>query len=202
MPVTPIPFTSVTLVDGVWNFAWAYVGTVRVVLWGVLLAEQTGNTFTYPASSLYASNTTAPPIEVVASAAGGDLLWSDGEPLLWVDGAGLSLVETGGETTSERNKPYLVLQWYRVPCHHYRVEFLNGSTWTFSSTVSDNSDIYIQTFTTPLLPDVTMAQWRVIAVDDNKRESDPVVFTNLVVRPPDVPANPALGCSSSVLTVG
>jgi len=200
--VNNVPFTEVTLIDGIWRFTWGSgAGLVRLVLWGVLLAETTDNEFLYPASSLHASLVTAPPIEAVLADDNGELLWDDEEPLVWDDDEVLLLSISGETALSERNLPFLVLQWYRVTCHHYVIEYRNGSDWIFHSTVNDDVRVHIQTFTTPLLADQTESRWRVVALDDNKRESDPVDFRAMVVRPPNVPVGITLACTGGTLTV-
>lgn len=170
-----VPFTSVTLIDGVWKFTWAGgLGTVRVVLWGILVEETDESSYDYPASALHASQTTAPPLEVVLA---------------------------GEEAVSERNLPYIVLQWYRVDCSHYVIEYKDGSDWVFHSTISDSDLVHIQTYTTQVLDDQTTTRWRVTAVDVNKRESNPVTFAVLIIRPPDVPRGLSVSCVAGVVTV-
>lgn len=172
---SPIPFISVVLTGGSWVFTWATgTGPVRVVLWGKVIDTTTDNEYTYPASSQHATPTVAPPLEV----------WPSGVPAV-----------------SERNKPYVVLQWYRVACRSYTVEYYDGSAWVFVNTVVDSVDIPLQTFVTPILPDEAGTQWRVTAVDDNRRRSDPVTFHQSIGRPPDVPALPQLACTGGTLTV-
>lgn len=171
----PIPFTTVELVDGSWVFTWAVgTGPVRVVLWGNIIDTTTDNTYSYGSHKLYATDTVAPPLEV----------WP----------AGVTAI-------SERNKPYVVLQWYRVECRHYLIEYYDGTDWVYFGTVLDSPDVPVVTFTTPLLPDGELTQWQVRAVDDNKRQSDPVTFHRVIGRPPDVPAIPVLTCAAGTLTV-
>ena len=160
-----VPFTSVSIVDGMWRFTWGNGwGVVRVVLWGVLIEETEETEFFYPASSMHASLITAPPIEVVP---GGDyrgLLWSDGIELLF-DGVSLTWFNPVPQTAiSERNLPYIRLQWYRVPCSHYVIEVNNNGTWQLHSTRSDTPDIFIQTFITQILEDQVEWLWRVTAL--------------------------------------
>ncbi len=198
---TAIPFTNVYILDGVWHYVWPTgLGAVRVVLWGGTLAETSDNEFTYAASSLYASLRDAPPIEVVLVV--DDFVWDDGEALVWADSVALVFGDGIGDLAlSEVNQPYRVLQWYRVPCSHYVIEFKNGAVWTFHSTLPDNVSIFMQTFTTPLLPDQTETLWRVTAVDANKRKSDAIGYRSMVVRPPNPPRGDVLSCTAGVLSV-
>ncbi len=172
---SPIPFISVALVNGSWLFTWATgTGPVRVVLWGKQIDEVTDNFYSYKASSMWASTTTAPPLEI----------WPAGVPAI-----------------SQKNQPYLVLQWYRVACKVYQIQRHNGTSWVLFTTVTDSVSIPIQIFTTQVLPDEQEAQWRVIAVDVNKRTSTPVTYTANIVRPPDVPAALVLACTGGTLSV-
>lgn len=169
-----IPFTGVTYADGSWTYTWASgLGTVRVVLWGTLLTTTTGNTYTYT-SALYASAEDAPPVEVVL----------DGELAV-----------------SEYNASYLILQWYRVECAYYQVQFKVGSTWTDAGSIHDDPLIWIYTHITPLLEDQTVAVWRVVAFDENQRECDPLAYEYKIVRPPNPPTGAAVSCSGGTLTV-
>ena len=169
-----IPFTSVIYADGSWTYTWApALGLVRVVLCGELLTTTTDNAYTYT-SELFISDTDAPPIEVVL----------DGE-----------------QAVSERNLCFLVLQWYRVGCVLYEIECKVGTTWRPFGSVQDDPLIGVQTFVTPVLPDQADAEWRVTAVDENKREGEPLEYEWLVVRPPDPPTGVTLECSGGTLTV-
>lgn len=169
-----IAFDEVTLENGVWYFRWSYVGAVRVVLWGVLLEETSEQEFAYTAGRLHSSVTIAPPIEVI---------------------------EAGEQAPSERNLPYMILQWYRIECHHYIIEYKPAATWLPFSTLPDISSVFIKTLITPLLPDQAEARWRVTALDENRRESTPVQFYAKIVRPPDVPSGIELACVAGTLTV-
>jgi hypothetical protein len=169
-----IPFTQVVYEEGVWTYTWASgLGLVRVVLWGELLATTEDNAYTYTAA-LYLSNTDAPPIEVVFD---------------------------GGLAISERNACYLVLQWYRVDCDQYEVEFKVGENWRNAGSILDDSLITLYTHITPLLEDQVIAEWRVTAVDGNKRESIPLDYSYKIVRPPNPPVWDDASCIGGTLTV-
>ena len=170
-----ISFTAVTKnIDGSWTYTWAAgLGTVRVVLWGHLLATTDDTEYTYT-PPLHNSATIAPPVEVVL----------DGEL-----------------ACSEANVCFLRLQWYRVACRRYDIEYKDGASWVLVTSVADDPLIYVQTFETPLLPDQVLSEWRVTAIDDDKREGTPLAFGWYVVRPPDPPSVPDLACVLGTLTV-
>lgn len=170
-----IPFTQVEYLDGNWVFTWASgLGSVRVVLWGEELTTTSDNTYTY-SFSMYSSETEPPPIEVVA----------DGELAV-----------------SEKNPGCLTLQWYRsAGSAFYRIEYKQGGTWHVAGSLPDDSLVGVNSFVTPLLNDQTVAEWRVIAVDDNQRESDPLPYVWMIVRPPDPPTGVSVSCSAGTLTV-
>lgn len=169
-----VNYTSVQRINGAWHYEWApALGTVRIVLWGYLLEATDDNEYTY-SSALYDSRTLAPPVEVVL----------DGE-----------------EALSEKNLCFLTLQWHRVECRHYEVEYKDGADWVSVGTITDDSLISIQTYRTPLLLDQTLTQWRVIARDEDKREGEPLPFELVIVRPPDQPSIPELSCESGTLTI-
>ncbi len=169
-----IPFSGIAYNDGVWTFTWApAMGTVRVILWGKLLLETTDNEFEYN-SALYNNPIEAPPVEVVL----------DGELAL-----------------SEDNICYLILQWHRVECRSYEIEYKKNSTWRSMGSVQDDSLITVQTYMTELLYDQEISEWRITAVDENKREGDPLNYSWFVVRPPNPPTGIELSCVGGTLTV-
>ena len=172
-----INFTSIQLIDDLWVYTWATgPGEVRVVLWGVEIDRTSDTSYTYE-ESLYNSATIAPPLEVV-SASLGEL------------------------AISEYNRPYLVLQWYRVAgAAYYEIEYWNGTSWDPQGSVPDDPDTFIFLVTTPVLEDMTETQWRVVAVADTKRESDPLTIIYFATRPPNVPSLPELSCDGGLLTV-
>ena len=170
-----IPFTAITYSDGAWTFTWApALGSVRVVLWGRVLETTTDNEYVWCGLS-YDSPTTPPPIEVVP--------------------------DDGTLAVSEHNACYLTLQWYRVDCSYYVVEGLDGATWYEMEMIPDDTQIPIFTYLTPLMPDQAVAQWRVTARDENNREGDPLNYSWKIVRPPNTPTSPTLGCEAGELTV-
>jgi hypothetical protein len=171
-----IPFTAIEYADGMWTYSWATgLGEVRVVLWGVELATTTESSYTYT-SALYNSDTLAPPIEVVLA------------------GTTLAL--------SEQNLCFLQLQWYREECDHYDVEYYNGTSWVSQGSIADDATVFIFTYSTPLLVDMAESRWRVTAVAATKRESSPLVFQYMIVRPPNPPAMPTVTCDGGTLSVG
>jgi len=169
-------FLSIQRSDDGWVFTWDGVGVDhRVVLWGQELEVTGTGTYTY-SSSLYCSYTVAPPLEVVP-------------------------VAGGALTVSEDNKPFLYLQWYRVDCDHYDIEYYDGGGWVNQGGIPDDPDTWIFSIITPVLEDVTETQWWVTAVSSIQRESEPLAFTYFVVRPPNVPSLPTLDCIGGDLLV-
>jgi len=169
-----IAITSISRDGGAWLYAWSAGGaSVRVVLWGVTLATTTESSFTYT-SAMHNHPTIAPPIEIVLEA---------------------------DEALSERNICYITLQWYRVECDHYEVEYYDDGSWYSWGSVPDDSETEIISVATPLLPDQTETRWRVTAVAATKRESDPLEFAFAVVRPPNAPSMPTLSCDAGTLPV-
>lgn len=174
-----IPFTSVSFEDGAWTYTWdadSGDGPFRVVLWGVLLDVIDENSFTY-SSVMFNSDTDAPPVEVVAE---------------------------GELAVSERNRCYLILQWHRVDCDRYDVEYRqgeSGSTWSGAVSIQDDPLMEIRTYITELLEDQETIEWRVIAIDENKREGEPLNYSWKIVRPPNPPTDIELSCVGGTLTV-
>lgn len=169
-----INFTTIQSIDGAWKYTWADgLGAVRVVLWGGLLAATSDNSYTYN-SALYNTGTMPPPVEVVLS---------------------------GELAISEQNLCFINLQWYRVVCSYYEVEYWKSPDWISQGSIPDDPGIDIVSFSTPLLDDQKETRWRVTAIADTKRESDPLEFLYAVVRPPNPPSLPTLACSGGVLSV-
>lgn len=171
----PINFSSVALVDGAWLFTWDAVGLTRLVVWGTVLEEgYSARTYSY-AGSLYSTPTVPPPLEVMVGNA---------------------------KAPSEVNECVIVLQWYgSAGAVRYDIERYNGSAWVPWSSVPHADDTWLYTVGTPVLDDQELTQWRVVAVDENLRESDPLSYAHFVVRPPDVPAAPEVSCAAGTLTV-
>jgi len=173
-----IAYTDVSYSDGFWVFRFAPVlYRLRAVAWGREMAvlEAGAEEYAYPESSVYSSVTIAPPIEIVPV----DML-----------------------AVSEQNRPFMVIQWYPVAgAHHYLVEYNSGSDWENHETVYENNTTGLHAVVTPILDDQTEAEWRVIAVDSNKRESYPMEAHRLVVRPPNPPGVLDLDCVDGVLTL-
>lgn len=145
---------------------------VEVWLWGERLTITEELGYSYPGGSFVSD--APPPIEVV--------------PL-----------ET--HPSYFTHAPIKVLQWYRVACHHYQIEVWSGGQWLDQGIIHNDLSPHIVSFTTPLLADDTQHQWRVTAVGENMRTSDPLEYAFKVVRNPNPPTLPKLTCSGGLITV-
>lgn len=159
--------------DDGWTFEWSdSVGVVFVILDGELLTETSSNTYTYPTTGSYSDE--PPPIEISTEKY---------------------------ESKSSRNLPYLLLQWHRVDCEKYLIEFLQGSSWISFDVLPNDNAVEVFSYRTPLLVDQKQADWRITPIDSDKREGDPLQFRRFVVRPPDIPTDLEYGCSGGTFTV-
>jgi hypothetical protein len=169
-----VTFTDIVYDNGAWTYTWATgLGTVRVVLWGETIDTTTENSYTLSGANV-TSATAAPPLEVVVE---------------------------GERAVSEENVCFLLLQWHTVVCSRYVIERKNGATWEIYCSIQNHALGPIVSLTTPVLPDQTVAEWRVTAVDENKREGAPLNFEWKIVRPPNPVSVSELSCVSGTLAV-
>jgi hypothetical protein len=170
-----ISFTNITKQsNGAWRFFWAESGTFRIVFQGKEI-DTTTDSFVDVYIPSYTS--TPPPIEVVAD---------------------------GDYAVSERNLPYMLLQWNRIdtdpPVTHYDIEWGNGASWSHVTTVAQADTVQVYTYVSNILADQTEFQMRAVPVNNERREGDAQRFTAYVVRRPNVPDLEA-ACSGGVLTI-
>lgn len=153
-----ITFTSISkAAGGVWRYTWASTGAsiYRVVLNGEVIEETTNLFYEHAIPS---RNGMPPPIEVMPD---------------------------NQAAVSEQNRPYMVIQWYPVPCAFYDVDIkkANGD-WERLTTVAETG-LWVYTVVSALLDDETIYQFRLSAVDENKQRSGYLNFSMAVVRCPD-----------------
>ena len=92
-----------------------------------------------------------------------------------------------GTPESVSRPPYAILQWRGVPGSDlYRVEKNTGSWVAQTPVVIEDGSGYFR-FDTGAIDDITTSQYRVIAVDENAVESDPIPFDVYIVRNPAPP---------------
>ena len=170
-----IDFTSVEYTDDGWKYTWAPgLGEVRVVIWGTELETTTTNSHTYTQFLYYNDEDIAPPVEVVP---------------------------VGSMAISEQNLCRIPLQWHRTPCSYYDVEFWDTDMWLAWTILDDDPLIPVRTYLTPLQDDMADTMWRVTAIDEDTRESDPLVYNWHTVRPPDPPIDLEITCDNYILSV-
>lgn len=87
---------------------------------------------------------------------------------------------------SERFQPYTILQWYQEVCEYYLVQLYDGTNWNNVLTFLEEGD-WIYTYVSPIFPDETTKQWRVVAVDGQGNQSPVESYTRYVVCPPADP---------------
>lgn len=105
-------------------------------------------------------------------------------------------------TISEINKPYLLLQWYRVEnARVYEIRKWDGSEWVRYAILEENGS-WVYSLETGNLEDETLHQFRVVAIDLLEQESDPLEFRAFVVRPPTLdPATVSLTYTEPNITI-
>lgn len=159
LPITTIVRNS----DGSFTYSWASTGALyyRIVLAGIQLDQVSGTSWSSAGANYKDSyEGFPPPIEVMP---------------------------TTSLALSEQYPSVFVMQWYgSQSVSWYAVQEFVGSVWTTVSRVTESGQ-WIYTYHTPVLSDETTFQFRVVAVDSLGNESDPRVYTFVVVRPPDQP---------------
>jgi len=101
------------------------------------------------------------------------------------------LDSTEGSSTpnSVTYAPYAVLQWRRSSnATGYKVEAYESAAWTHKAWIYQHDDMAYYRYETRTLTDVTTAQWRVIPVDAQEREGNPIQMDFFVCRQPDTPS--------------
>ena len=92
-----------------------------------------------------------------------------------------------GLALSEQYPRYLVIQWRgRTTNSHYVVRQYNGATWDDRGVLPEDGRGYY-VFATDQLDDGENHQWRVVAVDSQGNESDPINATVEMVCHPAPP---------------
>jgi hypothetical protein len=144
-----------------WHFEWtATTAPYRIYLDGRLVSTVTSAEYDYEGR---AYGTYPPPLEVLDA----------------------------NDSTTAQNldySPRLTLQWRGVTgTAYYVVEYYADAAWTRVDLQIPETGFGYYNYQTPVLTDVTTAQWRVLAVDAYANESDPLAFSALIVRNPDTP---------------
>lgn len=155
-----ISFLSITLnSNGSWTFTWANAGAAyyRVVLYGAEQARTTELSYTWNTPGY---GDFPPPLEIAYEE---------------------QLVE------SELFPPLLTLQWYGdQSCQGYQVEYYNGTTWEVVKVIQETGQ-WLYSYTTPVLTDETLYQFRVTSTNLIGTSSTPVPYNRLVVCVPKSP---------------
>jgi hypothetical protein len=82
-----------------------------------------------------------------------------------------------------------VLGWETDPdAWKYRIERKVDGTWTEYATLLCDQSKGWQSYSTPVLSDGVVHEWRIVPVDAAGNDGTAVEFTTLMVRYPDVPA--------------
>jgi len=100
----------------------------------------------------------------------------------------LDATESSQETESEKQPPYMCLQWNPSPnASYYRIDVFIGVDWyEFDQVVEDAFTQYYK-YNTPKQQSFALKKWRVVAVDASGSEAHPVQFTALLFRNSDPP---------------
>lgn len=148
--------------NGGWLFQWPSTGDIyyRIVLQGEqidsVLDDGTGmQSYTFTGAGFI---TYPPPLEIVPGSA--------------------------GQSPSEINKPFLLIQWYgESDATTYQVQENIGGDWfTWFQITEVGAQVY--SWQAPLLDDLTLHNYRVIAFNSIGQEGTPVSFNIFVVTPP------------------
>lgn len=109
----------------------------------------------------------------------------------------LEIIDSADTSTPEclTYPPFSVLQWRgNADASYYIVQQYVGSTWTtYGEPTVENGAGYYKVSTGPLA-DVTTHNWRVLPVDSEGNQGDPVTFEIFMVRNP---APPRITCTYS-----
>lgn len=154
-----ISFATITLNDDkTWKFTWADTGAdyYRIVLYGM----EIGTTELLEYTHLQPG-------------------WEDFPPFIEV-------AEEEEQTLSERNLPYLVLQWYRSDTAlYYEVQQLVDAEWV-TRFIQEEVGSWVYTIQTANLEDETLHQFRVYAYDLMEQQSSELEFRVFIVRVPTI----------------
>jgi hypothetical protein len=157
--------------DGSWLFQWE--GTAD--LWRIVLNGKEISTVTEPEYifSLPGYEETPPPLEIVASSS-------------------LAL--------SERNTPFIVLQWHGVECACYEVKQLVNESWVTRKNINEaGKEIY--SYQTSVLTDCAESNFKIVPVNSYEYEGEALEFSAYIVRPPDEPETIQVSYEDEILTI-
>jgi hypothetical protein len=83
---------------------------------------------------------------------------------------------------------YAILSWYLdEDAAFYRIEQFDGSTWNVVATIALDLSTSFQFWESPILADLSTAQYRVRGIDGAGNDGTAVEFTVFMVRHPDAP---------------
>jgi hypothetical protein len=161
-------FTSIEKVgSATYEYKWSGTGPFRIVNKGEIIEDE------------YANNS----IKIQSD----DSL--EPEPIEVLDAAE---VTAGTTAESQDNSPRAILQWRgNRDANYYLVQQLVTAVWTTRRTIAVEAGSEFQgyySFESDALDDGDAEQWRVIAVDDQSGQSQPLLFTFTVVAIPDPPS--------------
>ena len=135
----------------------------------------------------YSSNLASPTFRVYYQ---GRLIDESARTSVHIDSETEPQVEVYDATTTPTQWTYpgrVRLQWYhQADAEGYRVYEYVNSTWLERQTLSDHGPAY-HTWQSRWLPDVTTAQFRVVALDSLRNEGTEIDVTVFIVRNPDPP---------------
>jgi len=99
----------------------------------------------------------------------------------------IEVIEENTFADSEKNLPFVLLQWYTVKCNCFEVqEYLSGA-WNSIGYIQYNSNTFIYSFKSKDLNEDRVYNLRVIAIDDVENTATPLAFVKDVVMPPSTP---------------
>jgi hypothetical protein len=98
----------------------------------------------------------------------------------------LEVVDDGDLAMSEKNRPFLVMQWYRSEgATYYEVQENVSGTWTRRAVITDLGALqWVYTMRTPTLDDQTDYSFRVVAIGTVGDSDGDLNFNATIVRPP------------------
>lgn len=101
----------------------------------------------------------------------------------------IEVLDTSTAVPSPAFPSYLIFGWnLDLNAAQYLIEQWTGSAYVTIGTINADTTKAWQVYATGILADETTAQWRITPIDAYGNNGTPVVFTDLMVRNPDVPA--------------
>jgi len=155
-----LSYTISKTITGSWLFSWVGESSddiFEIWLEGELLAEVSLEEYTFTGPNY---DLTPPPLEIIVS---------------------------GTIAENDTNPPYLLLQWRRIAgALYYQIEQYVDTAWVLRERLAESDSEYYGYYTA-VLPDCTITQWRVSALNSLGDEGVSVSFSSYLVRNPPPP---------------